>query len=203
MYSMSDFAKKRKHILEIILGNICITLPYALLTVPHNIINGGTTSVALIFSNWTHIPVPILVDTLVILFLIIGFVGIGKDFFIKTFFSNICYMIFFHIFQYLPHNINFNLFLMSILAGIIVGTGYFFCLSNGASNGGFDVISLYLHEKDNRFDVAITLRYISWFILLIGIFTFGIKSVLLGLVFSFFQTETLKLLLTLNQTKTT
>lgn len=196
---MKKYIKLRKTILGIILGNICITLPYVLLTVPHQIVNGGVTSTSLIISTWTNISVAIIVDILTILFLIIAFVGISRKLFYRTLFSNICYMLFFHLFQYLPQNIHFNLILMAIISGIIVGTGYYFCLDNGASNGGFDIISLYLYQKNNKYDIAITMRYISWFIILFGFFTFGIKSVILGLIFSFFQTETLKLLLHLSE----
>lgn len=87
-----------------------------------------------------------------------------------------------------------SLIVCALIAGILVGLGHFLCLYEDSSTVGYDVIALYIHKKIPKCNTAIILRCIGMFVLVIGVMTFGILSVLYGLFFTFIQTQVIYLL---------
>ena len=87
-----------KSLFVIVLGNLLLTSAYAFLTVPNNIINGGVTSTSLLLSYYFHIDIGYIVTILIVLLLIFGRVTLGKEFFYRSLFSSVCYMVFFNLF---------------------------------------------------------------------------------------------------------
>ena len=88
-----------KSLFIIVLGNLLLTSAYAFLTVPNNIINGGVTSTSLLLSYYFHIDIGYIVTILIVLLLIFGRVTLGKEFFYRSLFSSVCYMVFFNLFH--------------------------------------------------------------------------------------------------------
>ena len=88
-----------------------------------------------------------------------------------------------------------------ILAAILVGIGYYLCISAGSSTVGFDVLALVLHKRYEKLDVAITMRYINIGVILLGFASYGGISILIGIGFTILQTQVLKLLLQRNEQK--
>ena len=78
---------------------------------------------------------------------------------------------------------------------VMVGIGYYLCLSSDSSTVGFDVLALVIHKKNPKFNVAITMRYINYTVILLGLISYGIKSVLIGILFTYLQTFVLNKLL--------
>lgn len=182
-----------KDIIKIILGNVVLTFAYALITIPNHIINGGVTSFSLIISGLIGLDVTIIANIFTIVLLIISFVFLGKDFVLKSFLSSICYMGFLSFFHSLPISIVLSPIICVVLAGILVGIGYFMCISANASTVGFDVIALILHKKNEKLNVAMIIRYIGIAVLLFGILSFGVSSVIYGIIFTVIETGTLNL----------
>ncbi|WP_281282218.1 YitT family protein [Peptacetobacter hominis] len=77
----------------------------------------------------------------------------------------------------------------------MVGTGYYMCLSAESTAIGFDVLALILKRKFEWMDVAVTMGIINVTVLLIGLISFGIVSVICGIFFTVVQSFTLKLAL--------
>ena len=59
----------------------------------------------------------------------------------------------------------------------------------------FDTVALILHQKNDFFDVAVTMSVINALVLLMGLLVFSPKAVLAGLVFTFLQGVFLKIFL--------
>lgn len=173
----------------IALGNLLLTGTYAFFTIPNNIIDGGVTSTSFILSQFFHIDIVFVILFMTISLLIFGLITLGKDFFVRSVFSSLCYMIFFTIFHLTEISISVPPLLCVLFAGIIIGFGHYLCLSQGSSTIGYDVIALFLHKKRASLDTAIVLRVISFFILIIGIIDFGFLSVLYGIFFILIQTQ--------------
>lgn len=181
--------------LKIILGNIFITAAYACITVPNEIVNGGVTSFSMIVEKITMIDITIVANTMIIILLILCFCFLGKDNFVKSIFSSICYMFFFSIFSKLNFTISINVIVEVILAGIMVGIGYYFCICANSSAVGFDVVALILHKKNEKIDIASTMKYINIGVLMLALFSYGIIAIIFGVAFTIIQSKVLKVLL--------
>lgn len=98
---------------------------------------------------------------------------------------------FLSMFHSLPIYLPLHPLICVVIAGIMVGLGYYLCISANASTVGFDVIALILHSKNEKFNVAITLRVISIAVLLLGCISFGFMSVVYGILFTLIETGVL------------
>ena len=184
-----------KSYLKILIGNIILTGAYAFLTVPNNIINGGVTSTSLLISHYLNVDVGIISAILTIFLLLFGLIALGKDFFVRSAFSSICYVVFFNLFHLIGFNIKIPIIICVILAGILVGVGHSLCLLEDSSTVGYDVIALFINKKNNKFNTAIVLRIIGIIVLLVGVLTFGVLSVVYGIIFTLIQTQVIYLML--------
>lgn len=183
-------------IAKIILGNILITASYAFITVPNGIVNGGITSFSMILSSVTGISISIYTNLITVILLLFCLLFLGRNYLAKSIISSVCYMVFFSIFSslnmgYLHLPIWMNVFVASILVGI----GYYLCLSAKSSTVGFDVIALILHSKNEKIQVSKVMRYINFAVILAGLFSYGLYSVLFGILFTYVQTTVIHLLL--------
>ena len=131
----------------IALGNLWLTSAYAFLTVPNNIINGGVTSTSLLLSHYLNIDIGYISTTITIFLLIFGFIGLGKDFFYRSLFSSVCYIVFFNFFHFTGISFSFHPIIIVLFAGIFVGVGHYLCLREDSSTVGYDVFALCIHKK--------------------------------------------------------
>lgn len=181
--------------LKIILGNILITGAYAFITVPNEIVNGGVTSFSMIAGRVTSIHISILVNLITVLLLLLCYVFLGKDFFMGTILSCICYLLFFSVFSSTGLSVSLPPALCVLSAGILVGCGYYFCISAKSTAVGFDVIALILNKKNPKINIALAMYTINVCVLLFGFLIYGIVSIVMGIVFTALQSLTLNLLL--------
>jgi uncharacterized membrane-anchored protein YitT (DUF2179 family) len=72
-----------------------------------------------------------------------------------------------------------------LLASLLIAAGYYFCLSAGSSAVGVDVIALIIHQKRPAISLAKAIRWLNYTILVLGFFTYGWQSIVIGLLFSF------------------
>lgn len=186
--------KKINSFIIIALGNMLLTGAYAFLTVPNNMINGGVTSTSLLLSHFFKVDIGVISGTITIFLLVFGYFAHGKNFFWNSFFSSICYIVFFNTFHQIGFAPELPMIVCAIVAGILVGVGHFLCLYEDSSTVGYDVIALYIHKKTSKWNTAIVLRMIGIFVLIVGVMTFGIVSVLYGIFFTWIQTQVIYLL---------
>ena len=88
-----------RSVVIITLGNILLTGAYAFLTVPNNMIDGGVTSTSLIIAHLLDVDITYITTTIAILLLLFSLAFLGKQFFFKTAYSCLCYIIFFDLFH--------------------------------------------------------------------------------------------------------
>lgn len=184
-----------KDIIKIILGNILISIAYAFITVPNEIVNGGITSFSLILENIIGIDIRIIVNIITILLLVTCLLFLGKEYFFKSILSSICYIGFFNLFYSFSIVIELNKIILMIIAAVTVALGYYLCLDAKSTTVGFDVLALVLNKKNNKIDIAIAMRYINLFVILLGLLNYGVEAIILGIAFTLLQTQSLKYLL--------
>lgn len=183
-----------KRMISIVFGNILITGTYAFITVPNEIINGGITSFSLILERLCHINLSIFVNLITILLLLLCLVFLGKEFFMGSVLSCCCYLLLFTLFHSLGIGISLPLPVCIVIAGPLVGLGYYFCISARSTAISFDIIALILNEKNPKINIAFTMGIINVLVLLTGFAVFGLWSVVFGIGFTVLQSLTLNLL---------
>ncbi|MFJ7940570.1 YitT family protein [Peribacillus sp. NPDC096622] len=184
-----------KDLLKIIAGNISMTFAYAYLIVPNEIINGGVTSSALLLNALWGYNIAMLANFVTGLLLIICLVFLGKEYFFKSIVSSLSYMVFFNFFYSLNVNFDMNIVLVIFISSILIAIGYYLCITANASTVGFDVIALILHHKNEKIDIAVTIRIINLIVLVLGLLVYGYASIVKGIAFTLFFSYLLKKML--------
>ncbi|MEF2094525.1 YitT family protein [Bacillus sp. CFBP9009] len=184
-----------KDLMKIIAGNISMTFAYAYLIVPNEIINGGVTSSALLLNALSGYNIAMLANFVTGLLLIICLVFLGKEYFFKSIVSSLSYMVFFNFFYSLNIDIDVNIVLVIIVSSILIAIGYYLCITANASTVGFDVIALILHHKNEKIDIAATIRIINLIVLILGLLVYGFTSIVKGIAFTLFFSYLLKKML--------
>lgn len=190
-------------------------MTYVLVTVPYGIINGGVTSFSMILSRLPlteALPVNAWVTIVTVILAILCAIFLGKDVFIASLFSCVAGVGAFNLFTYITPQPVFDLLfrfgqignnpvlpvgiaIELILAAAVVGAGYYFCLSNNATAVGMDTIALILHRRNEKIPVAYAMYAINIIVLLLGLYTYGIRCVIMGIAFAGIQAFTLNHLL--------
>ncbi|MEC0275833.1 YitT family protein [Peribacillus frigoritolerans] len=184
-----------KDFLKIIAGNISMTFAYAYLIVPNEIINGGVTSSALLLNALLGYNIAMLANLVTGLLLIICLVFLGKEYFFKSIISSLSYMVFFNFFYSLNIQYDMNIVLVIFISSILIAIGYYLCITANASTVGFDVIALILHHKNEKIDIAATIRIINLIVLILGLLVYGYASIVKGIAFTLIFSYLLKKML--------
>ncbi|MGG1485892.1 YitT family protein [Peribacillus castrilensis] len=184
-----------KDLLKIIAGNISMTFAYAYLIVPNEIINGGVTSSALLLNALLGYNIAMLANLVTGLLLIICLVFLGKEYFFKSIVSSLSYMVFFNFFYSLNIQFDMNIVLVIFISSILIAIGYYLCITANASTVGFDVIALILHHKNEKIDIAATIRIINLIVLILGLVVYGYASIVKGIAFTLLFSYLLKKML--------
>lgn len=181
--------------LKIIFGNIAMTFAYAYIAVPFGIINGGVTSFAMVINHILPNNISFWTNTLYICLLIMCYIFMGRKYFINALFSCIAFILFFTFFTLFPIKLPLPFFLAVILMGILIGIGYYLCISAKSTALGFDTIAIILHDRNPKINLAFTIYICNVFVLLSGLVTYGLISVIAGIICSGIQSFTLNLLI--------
>lgn len=190
-----DGEKFMRDLMKIIAGNISMTFAYAFLIVPNEIINGGVTSSALLLHALSGYNIAALANFVTGLLLIICLVFLGKEYFFKSIVSSLSYMLFFNFFYSLNINFDVNIFLVIIFSSILIAIGYYLCITANASTVGFDVLALILHHKNEKIDIAVTIRIINLIVLMLGLLVYGYTSIIKGVAYTLLFSYLLKKML--------
>ena len=184
-----------KAIGKVIIGNVFLGLAYAKWMKPDGIINGGVTSIAMILEKVTGVQIFYLTSVITALLLLFCFVFLGKGNFFKSIISSVCYNLFFALFYLSDINLQVNIVVDFLLASVFIAVGYYCCISANASTVGMDVIALAVNKRHPEFSVARGIRYINFGVLALGFLTYGVKSVVIGILFSLVNSYMLEFLL--------
>ena len=178
--------KKSKHelfqnILLVVLGNFLLASAVQMFVLPYNILSGGVAGVSVALYPLLHIDPDILINILVYGLFILGFLVLGKDFAMKTFFSSFIYPIFISFLSNRVPIIDIDPILASVYGGVIAGMGIGLTLRAGASSGGMDIPPLIIHKFTN-IPLSTLILIVDALTVILGLFTYGLEEVLIGLI---------------------
>ena len=196
----------KKHLkvyLNIFIGVVCIAVAYYFLFLPLNIVTGGVTGITIIFANLfkeEFFSSSILIFILNMIFLVIGLLLLGKEFFVKTLFGSILLPLVIGLFELLkiPSDYLFTIdqsilgvatemnyisqiILAVILGSILTGVGLGLCFRVNATTGGMDivqkVIAKYFHIPYSK-----TVYITDGIVVLIALIVFGVELTMYNLI---------------------
>ncbi len=172
-----------KTILMILAGNLLVALATVLFILPENILCGGVTTVAIVLNTFIPLSRVMLISLINILLYLLGTICLGKKFALSSLLSTFVYPLLVSLLSMVdlqPFS-KVDPLLASLYAGILLGAGLGLVFRVNASTGGMDIPALIIH-KYLRIPQGQSVMIVDTLTILSGIFTFGLNSVLTGLI---------------------
>ena len=175
-----------KNLLFILLGNLLFAFGVVAFVIPAGTLSGGTTGIALCIYRGFDVPVSVSVIVINIVTMIMGFVVLGREFFMTTILSSCLYPIFLAIMQFvLPSSgLVDEIILNIIFGGVLIGAGVGLILRFGGSSGGVDIPALILSKKTG-ISVSVFLYSFDVYILVLQAIYSQMEQVLYSIIMVF------------------
>ena len=167
----------------VLLGNIILAVAVAAFVVPHGIIMGGATGVALTINHYVNGNLSVIIFMVNIILFILGTIVLGKKFALTTLISTIVYPVFLSIVQTIPGitKLTDNIMLASLYGGALLGLGIGLVVRVGSSTGGTDILALVLH-KWFHIAVAVFMYIVDFIVLVCQVFFSTSEQILYGIL---------------------
>ncbi len=136
----------------ILLGNALLAFLVAAFIIPHDIVMGGTTGIAIVVHKLFHIDTALTVFVLNTALLFVGLFVVGKKLFFTSIASTLLYPVLLAVMQRVPHIDEFtdNALLASLFAGVLMGLSLGLVMRVGSSTGGMDIANLVFAKLFHR-----------------------------------------------------
>ena len=189
-------AKARKLGL-ILLGNAIYSFAVAFFVLPHDMLTGGTTGLALIAWRFFDVPITLFVAVFNVATFLLGLWILGWEFAATTLVSTFFYPAVLQLWQFAVEKIGIltnDMLLSTIFAGVLIGVGLGMVIREGASTGGMDIPPLIINKFTGIsvsalltvFDMSILIaravfsdrEQIMYGVLLIGIYNLMLEQML-------------------------
>ena len=150
--SKKSILESAKTVLYIIAGNALLAFLVAAFIIPHNIIMGGTTGIAIVLNRFFHFDTAIFVFILNAVLLVLGLFIIGKKLFFTSIASTFLYPAFLALFQRIPgiESLTDDTLLAALFAGVLMGLSLGLVMRVGSSTGGMDIANLILAKWTHK-----------------------------------------------------
>ena len=200
-----------KRYMIISIGMLIVSLAYVLVTVPYGIINGGVTSCSLILHKLPGtgiLPVSIWVAILEIILVVLSYFFLGREVFEGSVFSCLFYVAVFNLLSFImPQKVYDAIYAFGalgdnpvipvgtaielVIGAAALGFGYYLTVSRSATTAGMDTVALIIHSRHEKIPVAYAMYALNIIVLLLGLWTYGLRNVLMGIAFAGIQALTM------------
>ena len=180
--------EKLKNNFLFFIGPIITALGISVFYLPNKIVSGGVSGLSTILYHLADIPPGLSFAVINIIFLLISFKVIGKEFVIKTIIGAGNISLFVQIFSELPAMTD-DIVLASLFGSILYGAGIGLTLLSGGSTGGTDILGRLLQYFFPHFKIGKLLLIVDAIVILTSLIVFGnINLTLWGIVALFVST---------------
>jgi len=176
-------------VLYIIIGSFLYAVAINALFIPHHLLSGGITGIAMMLEYLLRIPTSISIVALNIPLFLGSFRFIGKEFTFLSVLGVICSSLFLTLTRGLVITVN-DTIVAAIFGGLIMGIGSGIVIKNRASLGGTDMISIIIN-KYLSFNIGGIGMGINAIILTVSAFLFNVEMAMLTIVAIFVGTKTI------------
>ena len=175
---------KIKSILMIILGTLICAISYNIFMVPHDILPGGVSGIAIIINEFFDFErsIFILISSVILLF--VSLFTLGKESTTKSILGSILFPFFVYITENIivtNHIMSNNVLLSSIVGGVLFGIGLGLVFKEGYTTGGTDIVNKILN-KYLYTGMGTGMLIVEGTILLVGSFVFGFDVLMYSLI---------------------
>ena len=165
-----------------ILGTLTTGFAIGVFLTPNKIVGGGASGLSTILYHTLKVPPGVSFFALNILFLLMGFKILGKNFVFKTLLGATLLSVFTQFFTMFPLYTE-NLILSTIFGGVLYGLGIGMSFAAGASTGGTDIIGRIIQSKFSHIPIGKMLLFIDGVIILVSLIIFkNIELTLYGII---------------------
>ena len=179
----------------VLLGTFIMAIAVKVFILPFNILSGGVAGIAVALEPVFHLNPDLVINIMVLSMFILGSLILGKDFAMKTFLSSLVYPIYLPLIDPFVPVLELDPLVASIYGGIVAGAGIGLVMRTGSSTGGMDIPPLIMN-KFFHFDIAKSVMVIDALTVLLGLFTYGLEAVLVGLISVVTSSYTINMVLT-------
>ena len=180
--------EKLKNNLLFLIGPIITAFGISVFFTPNKVVSGGVSGLSTILFHIAKIPPGLSFAVINILFLLISFKVIGKEFVIKTIIGAANISLFVQIFSELPPMTD-DIILASIFGSLLYGFGIGMTLLSGGSTGGTDILGWLLQHFFPHFKIGKLLLFVDAAVIMTALVTFRqIDLALWGIVALFLST---------------
>ena len=175
---------KIKNILMIIIGTLICALSYNIFMVPHNILPGGVSGIAIIINEFFDFNRSIFILITSSILLIVSLFFLGKESTAKSVLGSFLFPLFVYLTESIiikNHIMSNNMLLSSIVGGVTFGFGLGLVFKEGYTTGGTDIINKILN-KYLYVSMGTGMLIIEGIILIIGSFVFGFDILMYSLI---------------------
>lgn len=185
---MKPYDKKWKKALattwNMLLGNALLAFLVAAFIIPHNIVMGGTTGIAIVLHRFFPIfEVSYYVFGMNVILLILGLIFLGRKMFFTTIASSLIYPVMLWGIQRIPgiDSLTDDHLMAAIFAGVLMGIALGLVMRVGSSTGGMDILNL-IFAKVFHLPVALFVYIADLIVVGVQAFFNTTESLLLGIV---------------------
>ncbi|MEG1629843.1 MAG: YitT family protein [Erysipelotrichaceae bacterium] len=180
-----------RNLMLILIGNLLIAIASGVFILPNHIVSGGVNGIALVLQPIFRLPTQVMINILIGLTFIAGFIFLGKEFAVKTVISSLIYPLYLDIIlKYVP-SFSYNIIIATIISGLMVGVGIGLVLRAGASTGGMDIPPIIIN-KFTGIKISKLVLIMDSTTVILGFVFYGWKVVLMGLLSVFLCSKTLE-----------
>ena len=175
-----------KSFLYIIMGTALAVFAMKGFMIPNRFLDGGVTGVSILLHEIFHINISILVITLNLVFVYLGYRNIGKTFAVKTCIAVLILALGLLLIEINP--ITTDKLLIAIFGGILMGSGVGLVIRGGGVIDGAEVIAVFTRRKTG-FSNSEIIMLINCIIFAVAALQFGIETAMYSIITYFTATR--------------
>jgi len=177
---IKEYSYKVKDIFNIVVGSFIIAFAFQVFFLPNNTISGGVSSLSIILFDIFGFEPAYIQYAFNIPLLIISYVFLGKDVFVKSILGSLLFPLFTDLISGLEPWTTTPM-LGALFGGVLTGVGVGIVFRAKGSTGGTSVITQLL-EKYTDMTMGTATLFADGSIILIGFFVFDVEAIMYGII---------------------
>lgn len=174
--------KKRTSFIITLLGTLVTGFAIGAFLTPNKVVGGGASGISTILYHTLGFPLGVTYFIINIIFLLLGFKVLGKDFIVKTLIGITILSGFTQLFSAFPIYTD-NMILAAVFGGALYGGGIGMAFAAGASTGGTDIIGRIIQVKFPHIPIGKMLLFVDGVIIAVSFAVFrNIELTLFGIL---------------------
>ena len=171
-----------------VIGPVITAFAISVFYTPNKIVSGGVSGISTILYHLADIPPGLSFAVLNILFLLLSFKYIGKEFVLKTIIGAALISIFVQFFTAFP-KVTDNIILATVFGSLLYGFGIGLTFLSGSSTGGTDILSRLLQHFFPHIKIDRLLLFVDAMVIMTSLICFKqIDLALWGIIALFLST---------------